>query len=147
MSNMKTRNFRSYFELSKLKTFEERFEYLRLNGRVAEETFASHRWINQALYRSAEWKHVRNKVILRDSSCDLGVEDYPLYSHIIIHHINPLTLADIENGSSLLFDMDNLICVSEETHNAIHYGSSDTLIYKKVPVERFPNDMSPWRIK
>lgn len=143
---MRMRNtIKSYNELATLKTFEERFEYLKLNGIVSEQTFASHRWLNQMLYNSTEWRKLRRYIIVRDNSCDLGIEEYPLYSHIIVHHINPISIEDIENGSKKIFDENNLICVSEDTHNAIHYSCDCDFLNKRKVVERYPNDTSPWR--
>jgi hypothetical protein len=141
-----TRN-KSYKELSQLKTFEERYNYLKLKQRVSDETFSSHRWVNQMLYRSPEWRRTRRNIIIRDNACDLGIEDYPLFDHITIHHINPITLEDIESGSILLFDEDNLICVSDETHKAIHYGMDDDFLKSKEIVRRYPGDTCPWRKK
>lgn len=134
---------KTYSELILLPTFEERFEYLRLNGTVCEETFGMSRYINQTLYRSYEWKKIRDKVILRDNGCDLGIEDRMIYRDILIHHIEPITLDDIINRDSKVFDLDNLIATSKQTHNAIHYGTLDLLM--TAPVERTANDTAPWR--
>lgn len=134
---------KSYSELIKLKTFEERFQYLKLNGVVAEETFGSRRSLNQDFYRSKEWKSVRDKVILRDDGCDLSDPNHRIYGKIIVHHINPITAEDILNRDPILFDMDNLICITKATHDAIHYGSEDILVIE--PIERKPNDTIPWK--
>lgn len=136
---------KSYTELSKLKTFEERFEYLRLNGRVGVETFAFRRMFGQRFYQtSKEWKDVRDHVILRDNGCDLGVPGREIYGErIIIHHINPLTLEDIERHSDKLLDPENLITTIHNTHNAIHYGDSSLLILD--PIVRTKNDTCPWK--
>lgn len=141
----KTYNLRrSYHELARLKTFEERYEYLRLSGMVGQSTFGSDRYLNQALYTSPEWKSFRNRIIIRDNGCDLGIEGRDvLGDRIIIHHINPLTVEDVENRSPVIFDPDNVICVSHNTHQAIHYG--DQSLLQKDPVERTPNDTCPWK--
>ena len=138
-------SYKTYTELSKLKTFEERYEYLKLNGRVASATFGSNRWVNQQFYRSAEWKSVRNQVIIRDNGNDLGIEGRPCgpYTHVQIHHINPITLEDIVNRNPKIFDLDNLICCTPNTHKAIHYGSSDLL--QQEPAIRRPYDTVPWK--
>jgi hypothetical protein len=135
---------RSYKELSRLKTFEERFNYLKLHGNVGVDTFGFDRYLNQALYSSAEWKKFRRAVIIRDNGCDLGDPDRPIYNDkIIIHHINPLTVEDLVNRSEALFDMDNVISASCLTHQAIHYG--DESILPKDPVARHPGDTCPWK--
>lgn len=135
---------KSYHELILLPTFKERFEYLKLNGMVSDPTFGGHRYLNQFLYRSPIWRSIRNKVIIRDNACDLADPLYDLGSNrAYIHHINPITIEDIKNGSSIVFDLDNLITCSMQTHNAIHYGSEDGL--PKLPVERTPNDTCPWK--
>lgn len=112
----------TYSELSRLETFEERFEYLKLSGVVASETFGIDRYLNQKFYNSAEWKRVRNLVLARDNGCDLGVAGYDIFLKPIIHHINPISKEDILNRNDCLFDLDNLITISEETHRALHYG-------------------------
>lgn len=134
---------RTYTELSALPTFEERFQYLRLNGSVGETTFGFDRYINQKFYRSAEWKQIRNHVILRDNGCDLGVEGYEIHEKILIHHMNPIALSDIQNASDYLLNPDYLISVTLATHNAIHYGDETLLI--RAPTERRPNDTCPWK--
>ncbi len=133
---------RRYSELCRLKTFEERFDYLKLQGVVGESTFGFDRYLNQLLYRSSEWKRVRNAVIVRDDGCDMGLADYPA-NRIIVHHMNPLSVEDLENRSDLIFDPEFLICVSFNTHNAIHFG--DETLLPKPPVERKPGDTCPWR--
>ena len=133
----------SYRELSQLRTFEDRFEYLNLAGMVGDITFGPDRIFNQQFYHSSEWRRTRSRIILRDNGCDLGVPGYEINSRIYIHHIVPITIEDIQNGSDVLFDPDNLICVSKQTHDAIHYGSKSTL--PKLPVERVPGDTCPWR--
>lgn len=137
---MKTR---SYSELIRFTTFQERYDYLKLDGRVGSETFGYDRYINQRFYRSAEWKHIRDQIIVRDNGCDLGIEGHSLHSRIYIHHINPMTVDDIDQGRRMILDPDNLICVSFDTHQAIHFG--DASLLPKVPVERMPGDTCPWR--
>ena len=134
---------RTYSELSKLKTFEERYQYLRLNGAVGKETFGFDRYLNQFFYRSQKWKTVRDKVIIRDNGCDLGIEDYDIHGRILIHHMNPITLQDLETGSEFLLDPEFLISTTHNTHNAIHYGDESLLI--TAPIERCKNDTCPWR--
>lgn len=133
---------RRYSDLCRLKTFNERFDYLRLNGAVGESTFGFDRYLNQHLYRSSEWKKIRNEVIVRDDGCDMGLADYPA-DRIIVHHMNPLSVEDLENRSDLIFNPEFLICVSFNTHNAIHFG--DETLLPKPPVERKPGDTCPWR--
>lgn len=134
---------RTYAELSTLLTFEERYQYLRLNGSVGETTFGFDRYINQKFYRSSEWKQIRNHVILRDNGCDLGVEGYEIHEKILIHHMNPIALSDIQNASDYLLNPDYLISVTLATHNAIHYGDETLLI--RAPTVRRPNDTCPWK--
>ena len=134
---------RRYSELIKLPTFEERFEYLKLDGRVGKMTYGSDRIFNQAFYRSKEWRDFRNKVIARDNGCDLGIEDREIFDKLIVHHINPMTIRDLEEGGEDLFDMENFICCSHNTHEAIHYGDSSLLI-KTEFVERRQGDTVLW---
>lgn len=136
---------RTYSELSKLNTFEERFQYLKLNGTVGEETFGFDRYINQKFYKSPEWKAVRDFVIVRDNGCDLGIEGYEIRGKIYIHHMNPILLRDIVNQSEFLLDPEYLITTTHLTHNAIHYGDENLLI--KAPIERSKYDTCPWRKK
>lgn len=124
-------------------TFKERFEYLKLSGRVGEETFGFDRWINQKFYRSAEWKHIRDQVIIRDNGCDLGVEGREIYGKILIHHMNPITKKDILDRTDLLLNPMYLISVTKQTHDAIHY--SDESILMNDPIVRSKNDTCPWR--
>ena len=134
----------SFSELSKLKTFKERYEYLRIKSQaIGEETFGYERCLNQTFYRSPEWKRVRNLVILRDGGCDMGLEGFPIGGRIYIHHINPILPEYIRNRDDLLMNMDNLVCVSFDTHQAIHWGSE--IFVQNGPVERRPNDTCPWR--
>ena len=136
-------NIRTYSELSQLATFEERYRYLRLGGRVGKETFGFDRWINQMFYKDPEWLKVRDIVIMRDNGCDLGIEGREIYSRIIVHHMNPITKADILDRSKFLLDPEYLICTVKNTHDAIHYGDENLLI--TLPMERSPNDTRPWR--
>lgn len=134
---------RTYSELSKLKTFKERFQYLQLGGIVGEETFGFDRYINQKFYMSQEWKSIREQVIIRDCGCDLGMEGYEIHGRLYIHHMNPIAVNDIVDQTEFLSDPEFLICTSFNTHNAIHYGDESLLITE--PVERTPNDTCPWK--
>lgn len=138
------RIIRSYKQLIRLPTFEERYDYLRLTAKIGEPTFGYERWLNQSFYRSKEWKTIRRDVIRRDNGCDLGIEDRPLLDRIEIHHINPITAEDIEEFTDMLTDPENLICVSPMTHKAIHYGDK-SLLAKSEPTIRTPNDTCPWK--
>ncbi len=132
----------SYSELSLLKTFEERYDYLRLSSTVAMETFGEYRINNQLFYRSALWKRTRSGIIVRDGGCDLGHNDYPVLGVIFVHHINPITITDIRQRRPCLVDPNNLIAVSRETHNALHYGVVYTTPY--IFEDRSPNDTTLW---
>jgi hypothetical protein len=134
---------RTYRELSRLQTFDERFQYLCLNGNVGESTFGFDRFINQRFYKSKEWKIVRDFVIVRDNGCDLGLEGYEIYERILIHHMNPISAKDIESRSDFLLDPEFLITTTHLTHNAITY--SDKNLLAKIPMERSRNDTCPWR--
>lgn len=137
---------KSYSEMMKLKTYEERFNYLKLNGKVGEVTFGSDRILNQLLYNGdPEWKRTRNKVIIRDNGCDLGIEGRKIEKPIpiLVHHINPITVDDVINRSPKVFDLNNLVCTTKLTHDAIHYSNESILI--KDPVERRANDTCPWK--
>ena len=134
---------KSYKQMQQLKTFEERFEYLKLQGIAFAETFGHDRYLNQMFYRSDKWKSVRDRVILRDEGCDLGMEGYEIVDAVIVHHINPITEQDILDDTPILYDLNNLICCSHNTHNAIHYGDAGLL--PKAPIERKPFDTCPWR--
>jgi len=135
---------RTYSELITIPTFIERFRYLKIGGKVAEETFGFERYLNQKFYRSSEWKHVRDEIIVRDVGCDLGIEDRPISGRIVIHHLNPITSKDIKSKLDDILNPDYLICCSYDTHQAIHYGNEDLLISE--PIERRPFDTCPWRI-
>lgn len=138
-----TQTKKRYSELILLPTFKERFEYLKLDGKVGEDTFGWDRYLNQTFYRSAKWRHIRDQVIVRDNGCDMGLEGYPIYGKILIHHINPITADDISHSDEeVLIDLDNLVCVSLATHNAIHYG--DESLIPQDPVVRKPGDTCPW---
>lgn len=134
---------RTYSELITLPTFEERFRYLQLKGRVGEDTFGFDRYLNQKFYRSAEWKRIRDFVIIRDNGCDLGIEDRVIYGKVLIHHMNPISEYDIIHATDALINPEYLICVTHNTHNAIHYGDEDLLTL--TPIERTPNDTCPWK--
>ena len=135
---------KSYSELMKLKTLEERYEYLRTYSKIGEETFGGHRILNQKLYTSNPlWNSIRRKIIIRDGGFDLGLEGYSIVGKIIVHHINPLTKEQLLNFDPCIFDPENLISCSHNTHNAIHYG--DKSLLPQDPIERKPNDTCPWR--
>lgn len=134
---------KSYRNLILIPTFKGRYEYLKLQGSVGESTFGFDRYLNQRFYQSREWRQFRSRIIARDEGNDLGLDGFPIQGKVIIHHINPLTVKDFEEQSSLLFDMDNVICVSPNTHEAIHYG--DESLLPKDPIERRPNDTILWR--
>lgn len=136
-------SIKTYSELITLPTFEERFEYLNLQGRIGEETFGFDRYLNQIFYRSQKWKSIRNYAISRDNGCDLGLEGFEIYGKIIIHHMNPITLKDIERESDFLLNPEFLICTTHNTHNAIHYGDRSLLMTG--PIVRTKNDTCPWR--
>lgn len=133
----------TYSELKRFQTFEERFEYVKLGGTVGESTFGFDRYLNQALYTSGEWRSLRNKVIIRDNGCDLGVDGHDIGKYIIVHHMNPITIEDLDERNEDIFNPEFLICVSRNTHNAIHFG--DESLLPKGPVERRPYDTCPWK--
>lgn len=135
---------RTYSEMITLPTFRERYEYLKLMGSVGVETFGFDRWLNQVFYNSRTWRDVRNEVILRDEGCDLGVHDRPILGRVYIHHMNPITAQDINDRNPDIFNPEYLICVSHETHNAIHYGDESQILENNF-VERKPNDTCPWK--
>ena len=136
-------NIRTYSELITLSTFEERYKYLQLSSSIGEETFGFDRYLNQNFYRSKEWKRIRDFVIIRDNGCDLGIEDREIFGKIIIHHMNPINIKDIQDVSDYLLNPEYLICTLKSTHDAIHYGDENLLM--KGPVERTKNDTCPWR--
>ena len=135
-------NIRRYSELIQIPTFEERFEYLRLDGQVGADTFGSDRYLNQIFYKSPEWKKIRDEIIIRDQCCDLAMPGYDIYGPVLIHHLNPITKEDILSRTDLLLNPEYLICTIQSTHNAIHYGDANLLITN--PIERKPNDTCPW---
>lgn len=135
---------KTYTELITFSTFEDRFRYLRLKGRVADETFGVQRWLNQVFYRTKEWKDFRREILIRDNMCDLGVEGRDIYNYALVHHINPITPKDIlERRMDVLLNPENVITTIKRTHDAIHYG--DETILALEPAERKPNDTIPWR--
>lgn len=141
---MTTMNIKTYSELITFPTFEERYQYLKLDGVVGEDTFGFDRYLNQEFYqRDQEWKRIRDFVIIRDQGCDLGVEGREIRGKILVHHMNPITKDDILKRSEFLLNPEYLICTLKSTHDAIHYGDENLLM--KGPVERKPNDTCPWR--
>lgn len=133
---------RSYSELRQLATFEERFRYLALKGSVGQSTFGFDRWVNQGFYTSREWRQARDGIIVRDNGCDLGLDGYEIHKGLYIHHLNPITLEQLEEGDDCLLDPNNLITVTHRTHNAIHYGDERQLPLR--PVDRKPGDTKLW---
>ncbi len=136
-------SFKTYSELMNLHTFEERFQYLKLDGAIGQETFGFQRWLNQEFYHSSEWLSFRDSIIIRDNGCDLGVPGFEIYSSILIHHLNPITYDDLLNRNACVLDSENVICTKLSTHNAIHYGDENLLII--APIQRSHNDTCPWR--
>lgn len=134
---------RTYSELITLPTFEERYKYARLGGRVGESTFGYERYLNQLFYESKEWRDFRRSIIIRDRGCDLGILDREISGLIMIHHLNPISVDDILQRRECLLDPENAICASPNTHRAIHYGDESLLI--KAPIVRSKNDTCPWR--
>ena len=134
---------RCYSELILLPTFKERYDYLRLGGTVGKETFGYDRYLNQILYTSVEWRNFRRQIIIRDNGCDLGCDGFELFSRILVHHINPITAEDVLNRSPIVFDLENVITTSHNTHQAIHYG--DETLLPLLPVERSRYDTCPWK--
>lgn len=139
---------RTYSELIQLPTFEERFNYLKLQGQLGVDTFGTYgkRWLNQHFYKSREWKDIKREVIMRDNGCDLGLPEYELLHpvKVMVHHMNVITDQDIINRTPFLLDPEYLITCSMETHNAIHYGDLSVSRYSKDPVIRQPGDQCPW---
>ncbi len=138
-----TMNIRTYSELITIPTFEERYNYLKLNGIVGKETFGYDRYLNQLLYRSSDWRSFRDRIIIRDNGCDLACEGFELQSRIIIHHIDPITVEDILNKHPKVFDPENVVSTSHNTHLAIHYG--DKNLISIIPINRYKNDTCPWK--
>lgn len=131
-----------YTELRRLKSFEERYRYLRLSANVGDNTFGYDRYLNQMLYTSKKWLNIRDGIIIRDLGCDLGIEDYEIHGKIIVHHMNPITIEDIELDRDEVFDPEFLICTTHDTHNAIHFGNESLL--PRLPIIRRRNDTCPW---
>lgn len=140
MNRMK---IRTYSELITLPTFEDRYKYLRLGGKVGEETFGFERYLNQSFYKSDAWLSVRDKVIIRDLGCDLGIEGREIHGRIIVHHMNPIMKIDIVDRTELLLDPEYLICTTKNTHDAIHFSDENLLV--KDPIVRTKNDTCPWK--
>ena len=136
-------SIRTYSELILLPTFEERYQYLRLSGKVGQETFGFDRYLNQMFYKNPEWLAARDYVIIRDNGCDLAIPGREIHSKILVHHMNPITKDDILKRSKFLLDPEYLICTIKNTHDAIHYGDENLLF--KEPIERSKNDTCPWR--
>lgn len=134
---------RCYSELRRYDTFEERFDYLNLDGQVGEATFGDNRWLNQRFYTSVQWKQVRDFVIVRDMACDLGVPGHEVPFGLLVHHMNPMSVEDILHGHDWILDPEFLICTSKQTHNALHYGV-DELLLPRGPIERRPGDTKLW---
>ena len=142
MMKKNTMKSRSYSELSRLNTFEDRFEYLKLSGGVGRSTFGFDRYINQAFYTSKEWRDVRQHVVIRDGGCDLGIFDHEIHAEILIHHMNPMSVDDIINREPWIMDPEFLITTTHRTHNNIHFGSSN--LTPKVVISRSPRDTKLW---
>ncbi len=136
-------NDKTYKELINFQTLESRFDYLKLDGTIGDLTFGHNRWINQNLYKSASWKSIRRKIIIRDQGCDLGIIDFPIFDLIIVHHINPISVEDIEKGSDKVYDLNNLICCSKRTHDAIHFGNKSLLPTNEIIIRK-PGDTKLW---
>lgn len=134
---------RTYSELITIPTFKERFKYLQLSGLIGNQIFGYDRYLNQMFYRSQKWKKIRDEVIIRDNACDLAMEGYDIFGKVIIHHMNPLSIKDIKSETEYLLDPEFLICVTHNTHNAIHYG--DESLLPILPKERTANDTCPWK--
>lgn len=134
---------KSYSELVSIHGYKERFDYLKIGGKVGLETFGSDRYLNQMLYVSPKWKQFRREMIIRDNGCDMAHKEHPVFERLVLHHINPITVLDVVNRDPKIFDPENVVCVNHMTHEALHYGSEDLL--PKDPVERKPNDTCLWR--
>lgn len=135
---------KTYSEMIKFDSFYERFEYLKLNGYVGEDTFGDQRFLNQILYKTPEWRKIRREIILRDNGMDLGVAGCTICGKVLIHHLNPITIEDIQNRNFKIFDPENLVCVSHKTHNAIHYGNIQKTLNSELTI-RSKNDTIPWK--
>ena len=143
MTMKRLTNIKNYTELIKLKNFIDRFEYLKLDGTVGQDTFGFERYLNQGFYHSAEWRAIRDQVIARDLGCDLGIDGYEIHGRIYIHHMNPITADDIRKITEYLLDPEYLICTTHETHNALHFGDASLLVTE--PVVRTPFDTCTWK--
>ena len=133
----------TYSEMIRYSSFEDRFNYLNLHGKVSEMTFGSNRYLNQLLYHMPEWRSVRNEVIIRDNGCDLGIEGREIFGPVTVHHINPITVEMVIERDPLVLNMENLVCVTDRTHKAIHYGTFDGTFEDYKP--RTLNDTCPWK--
>ena len=136
-------SIRTYSELIKYKTFIERYNYLKLGGAIGIDTFGFDRYLNQVFYNCDEWKQTRKDIIIRDNGCDLAMVGHDIQKYILVHHLNPMTVEDVKNRNPMLFDPEFLVTTVLRTHNAIHYGTDDSIF--KGLVERKPNDTTPWR--
>ena len=136
-------NIKTYSELITIPTFIERYRYLKIGGRVGEDTFGYDRYLNQILYKTPEWRSFRREIILRDNGRDLACEGYEIYERIIVHHIDPITVEDVLKRHPKIFDPENVVCTWLRTHNAIHYGD-ESLLWNE-PISRVPNDTCPWK--
>lgn len=134
---------RTYHDLLKLQSFDDRFRYLKLSGVIGNETFGVERYLNQRFYQSSEWKHIRDLVIIRDNGYDLGIKGCAIHGRPIIHHMNPVSIKDVVERTDILLDPEYLITVSRDTHNAIHYGDMNLL--NRSPITRSPFDTCPWK--
>ena len=134
---------RTYTELIQLPTFKERYDYLRLGAIVGQDTFGFDRYLNQRFYHSKEWQQIRRNVIIRDEGRDLAMPGYEIQNGIYIHHMNPISTTDINEATEYLLNPEYLVCVTQQTHNAIHFG--DASLLPQLPIERRPNDTCPWR--
>ena len=143
MRAMTMKKTKTYSEFRRLPSFSERFEYLRTGSIIGDQTFDLERYLNQTFYQSKEWRDVRRQVILRDKGCDLGVEGYEIFGPITVHHMNPITTTDIDTRNPDILNPEYLICVSDQTHNALHFGDPNLL--PRTMVERRPNDTCPWK--
>ena len=143
MMKKKMTGIKTYSELIEIPSFLERFRYLKIGGQVGKETFGYERYLNQIVYKTGEWRRFRRDIILRDHGCDLACEGFDIYGKIIVHHIDPITVEDVVNRNPKVFDPENTISTSLNTHNAIHYGDEHLLMIE--PVERRPYDTCPWR--
>lgn len=142
MKQSRTTPIRTYRELSKLKTFKERYEYLKIGSIVGESTFGFDRYLNQAFYHSKPWRKVRDQIIIRDNGCDLGIEGYEISDRIYVHHMNPIMVQNFEDNLDDILNPEYLICASFDTHEAIHFG--DESLLPKLPIERKPGDTKLW---